>query len=294
VTPGRRRFLGAFLSGLAAPLGAQRPGEGPIEKVTGGYRFTDGPAWSPEGFLLFCDVPAGVILKLTPGEPVGAFRRNSGGASGNAFDTQGRLYTCETRARRVVRTDRKGVSEVLAERWEGKRLNAPNDIAVRKDGHLYFTDPAFGYQSDTRELDFYGVFHITPKRELKLAAKIAGRPNGVALSPNGRTLYVTDSDAHTVRAWDLDGKGEAANERVLVAKTEGVPGGLRTDAQGSLYVAAATVAVYTPEGQPAGAIPVPEPTSNCAFGDADLKTLYITARTSVYRVRMEAPGAVRH
>ena len=160
---------------------------------------------------------------------------------------------------------------------------------------MYFTDPAFGYQREDRELDFYGVYHLTPKRELKLVAKSATRPNGIALSPNGRVLYVTDSDEHTVRAWDLDSKGEPGGGRVLISGVEGVPGGLRSDDKGNLYVAAAGIAVYSAAGKLLHTIPISEPPSNCAFGDADLQSLYITARTSVYRVRLDgSDGAVDH
>ncbi len=272
---------------LCAALAGQDFSNRKIEKVAGGFRFTEGPAWSPEGYLAFSDVPANRILRLTPGERPAPLREDAGGASGNAFDAQGRLYTCETRGRRVVRADRKGKIEVLAERFEGKRLNAPNDLAVRKDGHVYFTDPAFGYQSDTRELDFYGVYHMTPRRELTVVAKPAGRPNGIALSPNGKTLYVANSDERNVRAYDLDGKGEASGERIFIAKTEGIPDGLRTDEKGNLYVAANALAVYSPAGKLLGTIPLTEKPSGCAFGDADGKTLYITARGAVYRVRME-------
>src|SRR5207244_2746567 len=129
---------------------------------------------------------------------------NAHGPSGNAFDGLGRLYTCETRARRVTRTDKTGRIEVLAERWEGKRLNAPVGIVVSKNGHVYFTDPAFGYQSDQRELDFYGVYHIPLKGPMQVIAKPAGRPHGIAISPNGRVLYVANTDEHNIRAYDLD------------------------------------------------------------------------------------------
>jgi gluconolactonase len=183
----------------------------------------------------------------------------------------------------------------LASRFEGKRLNAPNDIIVRRDGHVYFTDPAFGAQQDARELDFYGVFHITPKGELEAVAKWKTRPNGITLSPNGRTLYVSDSDQRLVRAYDLDGKGVASNERVVVEKISGVPDGIRTDEKGNLYVAAKSVYVYSlPNARLLGEVPVGETPSNIAFGDPDLETLFITARTSVYRVRLGVKGALQY
>lgn len=283
---------------LAAPVSAQDARTAPegnlVQKIETGLRYAEGPAWSREGFLIFSDVAGDRLLKLVPGSRAVTYREAAGGPSGNAFDSQGRLYTCETRNRRVVRYER-GKPVVLAESWEGKRLNAPNDIVVRKDGHAWFTDPAFGYQSDARELDFYGVFHITPKRELKLTAKTEGRPNGIALSPNGRILYVIDSDGREVRAWDVDGRGETSKERVVVSGIEGVPGGIRAAEHGNLYVTVESgIAVYTPQGKPVGTINVAEPSSNCAFGDADGKTLYITAGASVYRFRLDGQGAESH
>lgn len=265
-----------------------------VDKIAANYMYTDGPAWSRDGYLLFSDVPSNRLLQAKPGLPVSIFRGNTNGASGNAFDSQGRLYSCETHSRRVTRTDKKGNVEVLAERWQGKRLNAPNDVVVRKDGQVYFTDPAFGNQQDAREVDFYGVYHISPRGELELIAKPNGRPNGIALSPNGRTLYVSNSDEQNLRAYDLDRNGSASNERILVSHIEGVPDGVRTDEQGNIYVAANKVEVYAADGKLSGAIDVGEPASNCAFGDADLQGLYITARTSVYRVRLNVKGSVQY
>jgi len=265
-----------------------------VDKVATGFVFTDGPVWSREGYLVFSDVPSARLLELKPGVPVSVLRAKSNGAGGNTFDAQGRLYSCETHSRRVTRTDKKGNVEVLAERWQGKQLNAPNDIVVRKDGQVYFTDPAFGNQQDTRELDFYGVFHISPRGELDPIAKSKGRPNGIALSPNGRVLYVSNSDEHNLRAYDLDHNGAASGERILVSGIEGVPNGIRVDEKGNLYVAAAKIEVYTPEGKPLGAIAVGETPSNCAFGDVDFEGLFITARTAVYHVRLNVKGSVQY
>lgn len=276
--------LGSILILLALPLAAQDAVQ--VEKVAHGFRFTEGPVWSRDGYLLFSDIPGGKIMKLTPDGATEVYRESSNGAAGNAFDAQGRLYTCETHARRVTRTDKKGRIEVLADKWEGKRLNAPNDIAVSKSGHAYFTDPAFGNQQDSRELNFYGVYHIAPKGQLSLVAKPTGRPNGIALSPDGHILYVANSDERNIRAYDLDREGEPSGERVVVSNIDGIPDGIRTAANGNLYVAAKEIVVYSPEGKLLNTIPVAETPSNCAFGDADLQTLYITARTSVYRVRL--------
>ena len=273
---------------------AQNFGDVRLEKIAVGLHYADGPAWSPEGFLLFSDAAADKLHKFVPGKGDSEFGERAGGAMGNAYDTKGSLYTCEFRQRRVTRTPKNGKVEVLVERFEGKRLNAPNDIVVRRDGHVYFTDPAFGNQEDARELDFYGVFHVTPKGELEVAAKWKTRPNGIALSPNGRILYVSDSDSRLVRAYDLDRAGAASNERVALEKIPGVPNGLRTDEKGNLYVAAKNVYVYSPQARLLGTIEISEASSNLAFGDADLETLFITARSSVYRVRIGVKGALQY
>src|SRR5262245_53713399 len=159
--PGQAAMLRTLALGMAliAAASAQDFSNIHVEKVDGGYRFTEGPVWSKEGFLLFSDVPSDRILQWTPGQKTTVFRSDSHGANGNTYDALGRLYSCESRTRRVVRLDKDGKLEVIADKWEGKRLNAPNDIVVNKAGHVYFTDPAFGEQADHRELDFYGVYH---------------------------------------------------------------------------------------------------------------------------------------
>jgi gluconolactonase len=284
----------AILALFAAYAGAQDFSNIKVEKIATDLAFAEGPAWSPEGFLLFSDTVTNKLYKFVGGKTASESGEVAGGPNGNAYDTQGRLYTCEFRQRRVTRTAKNGKVEVLASRFEGKRLNAPNDIVVRRDGHVYFTDPAFGNQEDSRELDFYGIFHITPKGELELTAKWKTRPNGITLAPNGRILYVADSDARCVRAFDLDRAGAASNERVIIDKIPGVPDGIRTDEKGNLYVAAKNVYVYSPQAQLLGDITLAETPSNVAFGDADLESLFITARTSVYRVRIGVKGALQY
>jgi gluconolactonase len=162
---------------------------------------------------------------------------------------------------------------------------------VSRNGHVYFTDPAFGSQADHRELDFYGVYHIPPKGPMKLVARPAGRPNGIGISPNGRVLYVVNTDERNVRAYDLDRAGEASNERVLISGIAGVPGGLAVDEKGNLYVAANGIAVYTPDGRPLHTIPMKSRVSNCTFGEQDGKTLIVTSGGFVYRLRLDVKGA---
>lgn len=259
-----------------------------FETLSKGHRFTEGPAWSKDGYLIFSDTPGDQLFKWIPGSPVSLYRSDAHGPAGNAFDAQGRLYTCETRTRRITRTDKNGKIEILADKWEGRRFNAPTGIAAAKNGHVYFTDPAFGEQTDHRELDFYGVYHIPPKGPVTLVAKSATRPRGIAVSANGRTLYVTNADEHNLRAWDLDRNGEASNERVLIPKLAGAPSGIAIDEDGNLWVATQGLQVFNSAGKLVHAIEMREPYSAASFGDADGKTLFLTSRATVFRARPEA------
>ncbi len=275
---------------LALPALAQGLVDLKFERLAQGYRFTAGPAWSKElGYLIFSDTPSDRLLKWVPGNAIEVFRTDAHGPAGNAFDAQGRLYTCETRTRRVTRTDKNGKIEVVADAWEGKKLNAPSQIVASRNGNVYFTDPAFGEQSEHRELDFHGVYHIPVKGPMTLVAKSAGRPRGIAISPNGRTLYVSNADEHNIRAWDLDRNGDAGNERVFVAKIEGAPAGMAVDAQGNVWVAAKGIMVYSPEGKQVRAIEMHDMVSGLALGEADFKTLFLTARGVVFRARPDTP-----
>ncbi len=275
---------------LAISTSAQDFSKIVVETFASGLTYSDGPVWLAAGELVFSDVPANEIYHVKIGEKVAPLREDSGGPMGSAVDAQSRLYTCEARNRRVVRVDRHGKLEVLAERWEGKRLNGPNDIAIRRDGQAYFTDPAFGSQQEARELDFYGVYHLEPSGQMELVARPQGRPNGVAVSPDGKLLYVTNSDERNVRVYDLDRKGSASHERVLISGIEGIPNGIRTDEEGNLYVAARSLFVYTRWGERIAAIGFDNTPSNCVFGDDDLRTLYVTARSNIYRLRVPVKG----
>lgn len=280
------RFL--VLCALSAAIGgAQDLSDIRVETIATGLHYAEGPAWSPDGFLVFSDTPENKLHKLIPGKGDAEFAQIAGGVMGNAFDAQGRRYTCEFRERRVTRTSKSGKVEVLASRFEGKRLNAPNDIVVRRDGQVFFTDPAFGNQQDARELDFYGVFRLA-HGELTALAKLQTRPNGIALSPNGKTLYVTDSDARCVRAYDLD---RGAAERILIEKIPGVPDGVRVDEKGDLWIAAKAVYEYSAQGKLLGDIALTGTPTNLAFGDTDFESLFITTRTELFRVRVGVKGA---
>ena len=276
---------------LAGCCAAQDLEDYRIEMVATGFTYVDGPAWSRDGYLVFSDIPNNRILRWRSGEKPAILRGEANGANGNAFDAQGRLYTSETHSRRVVRTEKNGRIEVLADKWEGKRLNGPNDIVVRHDGHVWFTDPAFGPANDRRELDFYGVYHISPKGALEAVAKFSTRPDSIALGPDGRTLYVTNADEHNVRAWDVARNGTASNERIVVSGIEGVPNGIKVDTDGNLYIAARKLYVYGADGKLRGGVQLDETPSDCAFGGPDMNVLFVTAHTTVYMVRLGVKGA---
>ena len=289
MAPFRVLIVAALFAALAP---AQDFSKISIEIIGKNFVFTEGPAWSKDGVLVFSDTGADKIWKWTPGSDAVDFREPSNGASGNAFDVQGRLYTCETHARRVTRTNLKdGHIDVLADQWEGKKLNAPCDLAISRSDHLYFTDPAFGSQQDRRELDFYGVYHLPAKGPLRLVAKPTGRPHGIAISPNGRMLYVTNADERNVRAYDIDRNGDTSGERVLVAHTDGIPGGLKVNEKGELYVATTKgIAIFGADGHPIHMIPMRDRPSNCAF-DPQGVWLYVTARSFLYRIRLDGKVA---
>jgi len=277
---------------LAALLGAQDFEHLQIEPIPGDFTGGEGPVWSREGFLLFSDYDVNRIYKYVPGKGPEVFREGSNGANGNTMDRQGRLYTCEYRSRRVTRTDRKGRIEVLAERFEGKRFNAPNDIVVRRDGHIYFTDPLYT-PLDHRDLDFFGVYHMTPKGELEAIVRWQNRPNGITLSPDGKILYVAVTEEKSIRAFDLDRRGRASNGRVVIGNLESGADGIRTDQKGNLYLTVRGVVVYSPEGKLLGKIRPPVNPRNIAFGDKDFRTLYMIGN-KLFRVRLDIPGSVQY
>jgi len=272
-------------AGLSLPIVAQENHDWVIEKISGGFGYASGLVWSREGFLLVADLPAGKVTRIdSKGTTV--FKEGIR-VEGMAWDAETRLYLCEPAEHRVTRIDRKGRSEIAAERFDGKRLNGPNGVAVSKNGHVWFTDPAFGKADRDKELTFYGVYHLPPKGELSALAKFQGRPNGIALSPDGRSLYVVDSDARSIQTWTLDKNGVASNQHELAKVSTGVPNGITVGPDGRLYVAARDIEMFEPSGSPAGRIELNEKPGDLAFADGEPQSLYVAARTSVYRVRFK-------
>jgi gluconolactonase len=267
---------------------------GDPEQLATGFQFTEGPIWQPDGSLLFSDIPANRIYRWTPAGGAEVWREPTGNSNGLTLDRQGRLIACEHSGRRVSRTETGGAVVAVAERYQGKRLNSPNDVVVKSDGTIYFTDPPYGIKPEEREQPCNGVYRILPDGTLELLVADFDRPNGLAFSPDESILYIDDSPRRHVRAFDVRPDGTLANSRILADMDHpqpGSPDGMKIDEAGHLYVTGATgVWIFEPDGTCLGVIVTPERPANCAWGDDDCKSLYITARTSLYRIRVKLPG----
>jgi len=296
-----------------------------IEKLADGFGFVEGPVWvhtTAPGFLIFSDIPANVIDKWNPQDgKVSVFLTKSGfagdnpgdaggqlnnghaivtlyGSNGVTIDKQGRVTYCQHGDRGVVRVEKDGKRTVLADRYEGKRLNSPNDLVYKSDDSLYFTDPPFGLRKAAddpkKELPFAGVYRWA-NGKLQLVNKDFGAPNGLAFSPDEKYLYVDDSFTKTYWRFDVQPDGSLTNKKLLIdmssSKEPGVPDGMKIDRKGNIYGAGpGGVWVITPEGKHLGTIKPPENPANLAWGDADAKTLYFTAVTGLYRLRLNIAG----
>jgi sugar lactone lactonase YvrE len=262
------------------------------EKVRGDFQFLEGPVWVPAWKeLVFSDIPASRIYRYTPeSNSFSVLRDPTGQANGNALDPQGRLVTCEHENRRTSRTEFDGTVVPLATHFEGKRLNSPNDIICRSDGSVYFSDPPYGVKEELRELDFQGVFRVSPDgKTLTLLVRDFVKPNGLAFSPDEKILYIADTELGHFRAFDVNADGSITNSRIF-CKVER-PDGFRVDIEGNLYISAMkSVEIFDRTGKKFGEITLDQRPANVAFGDPDRKTLYICARTGFYKARVSVPG----
>jgi gluconolactonase len=325
-TPGDKTVIGldpAF-DELIAP-------EAKLELAKTGFGFTEGPVWVQQGktgYLLLSDMPANVIYKLTPDGRLSLYLDHSGytkydiwnvgmeqtngkdpndpafrkffliGSNGLALDRQGRLIIATWAGRSIDRIEKSGKRTILADRYEGKRFGGPNDVVVKKDGAIYFTDGFGGMRGrdndPSKELDFAGIFMIKDGK-VTLVVKDIPTPNGLAFSPDEKYLYANGSAAKYVRRYTVQPDDTLTDSRMFIDmsgdKTAGITDGMKVDTKGNVYESCCGgVWILSPEGKRLGMIRTPEPVSNLAFGDADNKTLYITARTSVYKIRVKTPG----
>jgi gluconolactonase len=278
----------------------------PLERLHTGMMWAEGPVWFADlGILLLSDIPAEQILLFATGRPPVVFRQPSGNANGNTRDRQGRLLTCESGNRRVVRTELDGRQTVLADSYQGKRLNSPNDIVVRSDDSVWFTDPDYGILSDytgnkaESELGRRCVFRIDPgDGALAIATDELDKPNGLAFSPDEKILYVADSGAthtpggaHEIVAFDVAAGGALRNRRTFAVIDSGVPDGFRVDVDGNVWTSAADgVHCITPDGELIGKIAVPETVTNLTFGGPKRNRLFITAASSLYSIYVGTRG----
>ena len=275
------------------------PEKAALEQVATGFGFTEGPIWCGD-YLLFSDIPRNRIVRwrmCSEGPEVTTFRSPSGNSNGLTLDRSGRLIACEHSTRRVTRTEVDGSVSVLAERYEGQRLNSPNDVVVRSDGSVYFTDPSFGLGNPPKwkELPSNGVYRVAPDGGLVLLVDDFVMPNGLAFSPDESVLYVNDTAQRHIRAFDVSpADGSISNGRVLIemqGAEAGAPDGMKVDQQGNVYCTGpGGVWIMEPAGKCLGRIIMPEQPANFAWGDPDWRTLYLTARSSIYRLRLAVPG----
>ena len=293
------------------------PPNAKLERLADGFDWSEGPVWVPAGkYLLFDDIPKNTTFKWKEGVGISVYLKPSGysgstmftgrepGANGLALDKVGRLLLCQHGDRRVVRQEKDGTLTVIADRYEGKRLNSPNDIVVKSNGDIYFTDPPYGLpkqdKDPSKELDFQGVYRATPSGKIALLTKELSRPNGLAFTPDEKTLFVGNSDAANaiVMAYPVKTDGTLGPGKVFfntgpVAKETGrkaSPDGMKVDIHGNLFTTGpGGVLVVAPDGTLLGTILTGEPTANCNWGN-DGSTLYITANKYLCRIRTTTKG----
>lgn len=308
-TVSETRGVGSIVR-LDPALDSLVPKDAVIEKVADGFGFTEGPLWRPDGVLWFSDVTGNVVRSLTPAGKATVLIPNAGGETsapagsfvgpnGMISDKDGYVLLCQHTNRRIVRVAKDLTVTPYLEKFEGKRFNSPNDLVYRSDGTLYFTDPPYGLvkqdEDPAKELKFNGVFRYA-NGKLTAEIKDLSRPNGVALSPDGKTLYVANSDEKN-RIWmryDVAADGSVSNGKVFAdvtaEKEAGLPDGFKVDSLGNVWSSGpGGIWVFSPEGKHLGTLKMPEVPANCNWGD-DGKTLYITAVKSVYRIKTAVMG----
>ena len=268
-----------------------------LGRVATGFGFTEGPVWDQSGFLYVSDETINKIYRLHldgKKEEVIAL----GDPDGNTFDRQHRLIDCASVLRAIIEVTPDGKYKILADRYEGKKFNSPNDVIVGPDGALYFTDPTLDLVAgEKQEIPFQGVYRLDAKGNIRLLTKDLTQPNGLAFSPDGKHFYVDDSEQRNIRVYDVAHDGTLTNGRIFGeepgGKDDGVPDGMKVDQNGNIFVTGPKgIWVWDAKGNHLGTIVMPEQPANLAWGDKDYRTLYITATTSVYRLEMKTTGFI--
>jgi gluconolactonase len=274
------------------------PDPAKLEKLGTGMKFVEGPVWTDEngGFLIFSDIPASELKIWTKDGGVATWAKQSNQTNGNTRDREGRLISCEHATRRVSLVAAPDKRETLVERHDGKKLNSPNDAVVKSDGTIWFTDPTYGLGKNLKEQAANHVFVFNPEaKEIKPVVSDFVQPNGLCFSPDEKTLYVADSGKpRHIRVFEVKPDNTLSEGKVFCAIDKGVPDGIRCDENGNVWSSAGDgVQVFSPDGKLIGRIPVPESPANLCFGRPDGKTLFITARTSLYAIQTNVKGAAR-
>jgi gluconolactonase len=268
-----------------------------LQTVATGFGFTEGPRWDAAGFLYVSDETINKIFRVHPDgkkEEVIAL----GDPDGNTFDRQHRLIDCASVLRAIIAVTPDGKYKILADHYEGKKFNSPNDVIVGPDGALYFTDPTLDLVAgEKQEIPFQGVYRLDGKGNVRLLTKDLTQPNGLAFSPDGKHFYIDDSEQRNIRVYDAASDGTLSNGRIFGeepgAKHDGVPDGIKVDKNGNLFVTGPRgIWVWDAQGNHLGTIALPEQPANLTWGDKDYRTLYITATTSVYRLELKTQGFV--
>ena len=284
------------------------------EMAATGFRFTEGPLWGPDGFIYFVDIRRDLQLRWSRSTGSQIVRRDTGEGNGTTFDAEGRMLMCEGSRRRVTRKEHDGRWVDIASTFDGKRLNRPNDVLCRSDGLIYFTDPAGRLSIEERELDFAGVMMVSKDGRVDVATDECEYPNGLAFSPDEKTIYVAISRLNDgciaekergevcrhqyIRAFDVQPGGSLSNNRIFAdmsSAEDGVPDGMKVDVDGRIFCTGAGGCwIFDPQGNHLGTIKLPEVPANLAFGGPDRRDLFFTARTSLYLLRTHQPGLPGH
>jgi len=268
-----------------------------LETVATGFGFTEGPMWDAAGFLYVSDETINKIFRVYPNgkkEEVIAL----GDPDGNTFDRQHRLIDCASVLRAIIAVTADGKYKILADHYDGKKFNSPNDVIVGPDGALYFTDPTLDLVAgEKQEIPFQGVYRLDDAGNVRLLTQDLTQPNGLAFSPDGKHFYIDDSEKRNIRVYDVASDGTLSNGRIFGeepgGKHDGVPDGIKVDKSGNLFVTGPKgIWVWDAFGNHLGTIAMPEQPANLTWGDKDYRTLYITATTSVYRLEMKTQGFV--